>query len=287
MGAGAFSVAAIVLAGASLLITIRHPAVSTGALLFGALAWLTGNILWLTGLSVPELVGWWIAFLVLTVAAERLALSRLMPRRRGSDPLLLFAIGLLLAGAQNGLMTDNGAILFGLALLATTLWLTRHDIAFLNIRRSGQPRFMAICMVAGYGWLTLAGLVLIGLPPGDGGSGYDIALHAILIGFVLSMVFGHALIILPAIAGVRLRYSPLLYAPLLLLHASLLLRFAAGIADWESARLASGLITLLAVAGFAASLAPASRAGHDCAAPPPPLSSEDIDAAETGISRSS
>ena len=60
-----------------------------------------------------------------------------MPQRRGSEALFLFAIGLLAAGAQNGLMTENGAILFGLALLVTTLWLLRHDIARLNVRRSG------------------------------------------------------------------------------------------------------------------------------------------------------
>ena len=63
---------------------------------------------------IPDLVGWWLAFLVLTIAGERLELSRLMPQRRGSEPLFLFAAGLLAAGAQNGLMTGNGAILFGL-----------------------------------------------------------------------------------------------------------------------------------------------------------------------------
>ena len=77
------------------------------------------------GGSVPDLVGWWLAFLVLTIAGERLEFSRLMPQRRGSEALFLFAAGLLAAGAQNGLMTENGAVLFGVALLVTTLWLLR------------------------------------------------------------------------------------------------------------------------------------------------------------------
>lgn len=258
VGAGAYTIAAAVLAGGSLLITMQQPAVFTGALLFGALAWLAGNILWLTGQPVPDLVGWWLAFLILTIAGERLELSRLRPQRRGSEALFLFAIGLLVAGAQNGLTTENGAILFGIALLVTTLWLLRHDIALINVRRAGQTRFMAACMLAGYAWLGFSGVSLIRFPPGESSLGYDIALHAVLIGFVLSMVFGHALIILPAVARVRLLYAPLLYAPLLLLHASVALRAGAGIAGWEAARMASGILTLLAVVGFVASLATTS-----------------------------
>jgi hypothetical protein len=254
VGAGAYAAAAAVLAGGSLLITIQQPAVFTGALLFGALAWLAGNILWMMGQSVPDLVGWWLAFLILTIAGERLELSRLMPQRRGSEALFLFAIGLLVAGAQNGLMTENGAILFGIALLVITLWLLRHDIALLNVRRSGQTRFMAACMLAGYAWLGFAGLSLIGLPPGESSLGYDVALHAVLIGFVLSMVFGHALIILPAVARVRLSYTPVLYAPLFLLHASVILRSGSGVAGWEVGRMASGILTLLALLMFAGSL---------------------------------
>ncbi|WP_262265934.1 hypothetical protein [Microvirga yunnanensis] len=266
-GAGAYVAAAMVLAGTSLLITIQQPAVFTGTLLFGALAWLAGNLLWLLGGSVPDLVGWWLAFLVLTIAGERLELSRLLPQRRGGEALFLFAVGLLAVGAQNGLITENGAVLFGLALLVTTLWLLVHDIARLNIRRSGQTRFMAACMLAGYAWLGLAGAVLMALPPHETAFGYDVALHAILIGFALSVVFGHALIILPAVARIRVRYAPVLYAPLLLLHASVALRMGAGLAGWEAGRMGSGVFTLLALAGFAASLTSASR--NDCKAARP------------------
>jgi hypothetical protein len=236
--------------------------VFTGALLFGALAWLAGNLLWLMGGSVPDLIGWWLAFLILTIAGERLELSRLRPQRRGSEALFLFAVGLLAVGAQNGLMTENGAVLFGLALHVTTLWLLVHDIALLNVRRSGQTRFMAGCLLAGYVWLGLAGVVLVAFPPAASSFGYDAALHAVLIGFVLSMVFGHALIILPAVARIRLRYAPILYVPLILLHASVALRVGAGLASWEAGRRTSGVLTLLALAGFIASLAMASRNGR-------------------------
>lgn len=255
LGAGAYMAAAVGLTGASLLITVQQPAVFTGALLVGSLTWLAGNVLWLMGNPVPDLIGWWLAFLILTIAGERLELSRLMPQRRGSEALFLFAIGLFLAGAQNGLPTGNGAILFGLALLVTTAWLLRHDIARLNICRTGQTRFMAACMLAGYAWLGLAGMELIAFPPDSSTFGYDIALHAVLVGFVLSMVFGHALIILPAVVRARVRYVPALYAPLLLLHASVALRIGAGFAGWDAGRKGSGLLTLLALAAFIACLA--------------------------------
>jgi hypothetical protein len=254
VGAGAFAAAAAVLAGALLLITMQQPAVFTGALLFGALAWLAGNVLWLMGRPVPDLMGWWLAFLVLTIAGARLELSRLIPWRRGGEALFLLAISLLVAGARNGLMTENGAVLFGLALLVTTLWLLRHDIALLNVRRTGQTRFMAACMLAGYAWLGSAGLVLIAFPPGDSSFGYDVALHTILIGFVLSMVFGHALIILPAVARRRLRYASILYLPLALLHLSVVLRVGGGLAGWEAGRKGSGIIVVIALLTFAGTL---------------------------------
>ena len=259
VSAAAYALAAAVLAGGSLLITIRQPAIFTGALLFGALAWLAGNILWLMAHPIPDLVGWWLAFLVLTIAGERLELSRLMPQRRGSEPVFLFAAGLLAAGAQNGLMTGNGAILFGLALLVTSLWLLRHDIALGNVRRTGQTRFMVACMLAGHAWLAVAGLVLIGFSPGDSSFGYDVALHAVLIGFVVSMVFGHTLIILPAVAHLRLRYAPVLYLPLALLHASVALRVGGGLAGWEAGRKGSALLTVVALVAFAGSLIVARR----------------------------
>lgn len=165
-GAGAYALAAAALAAGSLVITIRQPALSTGTLLFGALTWLAGNVLWALGDPIPQVIGWWLAFLVLTIAAERLELSRLRAPKRGGEALFLFALGLLVTGAQNGVMTESGAALSGMALLNMTAWLLRHDIACLNIRRSGQSRFMAACMLAGYAWLAVAGVALIAYPPG-------------------------------------------------------------------------------------------------------------------------
>jgi hypothetical protein len=262
VGAAAYALAAAVLAAGSLLITLRQPAVFTGTLLFGALTWLAGNVLWALGGSIPDLVGWWLSFLVLTIGAERLELSRLTAPKRGSEAIFLFALGVLLTGAQNGLSSRNGAVLFGLALLLMTGWLLRHDIARLNIRRTGQTRFMAACMLAGYVWLAVAGVSLIASSPDGSVFVYDLALHAVLIGFVLSMVFGHALIILPAVARLRVRYAGALYGPLVMLHGSVALRVVSGLAEWDLGRMASGPMTACALAGFGLALFHASKSGR-------------------------
>jgi hypothetical protein len=271
VGAGAYAMAAAALAAGSLLISFRQPAVFTGTLLFGSLTWLAGNLLWTFGAEIPDLIGWWLSFLVLTIGAERLELSRLMAPKRGSEAIFLFAVGVLLTGAQNGLTNHNGAILFGLGLLIVTGWLLRHDIARLNIRRTGQARFMAACMLCGYVWLATAGVSLIAWSPDEHAFGYDVALHAILIGFVLSMVFGHALIILPAVVHVRVQYAGALYAPLVLLHGSVALRVGSGWAGWNLGRMASGPLTACGLAAFGLVLFHASRGRHRLSAEAKPL----------------
>ncbi len=258
-GAWAYVAGAAVLTLASLVAAYRQPAAFTASLTAGAAAWLIGSVGWALGDPVPDLAGWWLAFLVLTIAGERLELSRLMPRSRLSLPLYLLATGTFLAGAGEGLHAARGAGLSGLGLLALTAWLARHDIVRRTIRLGGQARFMAVCMLAGYAWLAVAGLLLLTAPPGRHAFGYDMALHAVLLGFVLSMVFGHALIILPAVVGIQLRFHPVLYVPLAILHGSVALRVASDLFGADAGRMWSGPVTAAAIAGFAACAAWTAR----------------------------
>jgi hypothetical protein len=258
-GAAFYLAASGVLALASLRIVVLQPAPFTAALLAGACAWFVGNLLWLGERAVPEIAGWWLGFLILTIAGERLELSRLLAPRRGSAGWFLLAVGLLLAGAGLGILAPAGALAYGAGLLALVAWLGRHDIAWRNLGLAGQTRFMAACMLAGYAWLGLAGLVLIAMPFTAAAFGYDIVLHAVLIGFVLSMVFGHAPIILPAVARIRVPYAPALYGPLALLHGSVALRVGAGLSEWQVGRQASGLFTLAALLAYAICAALAAR----------------------------
>jgi hypothetical protein len=262
VGATFYLVAAGVLAIVSGLIVRVQPAVFTVALLFGALSWGTGSLLWLAGKDMPSVVGWWIAFLLLTIAGERLEMSRLLPQLRGSQVLFVISVALIVVGAGVGLDGNAGARLFGLGQLACTLWLLRHDIARRNVRTAGAPQYFAVCMLAGYGWLGVAGALMVGIPSSGAAFRYDLMLHAVLIGFVLSMVFGHALIILPAVTRLRISYSSVLYLPLAILHVSLAIRMIGDLGEWNLPRQWSGVATALAIAAFAAALMWSALAGR-------------------------
>lgn len=263
-GVPAFASGAFLLAGMALVVNssavvARQPALFTVVLAVAAACWMGGTLIWIKGAAAAEVAGWWLAFLVLTIAAERLELSRLLSPPRSS--LLTFALAatLIIIGAARGELAGEAAPFSGIGLLASTAWLVKHDIARRTIRFSAQPRFSAACLLAGYFWLGLAGLLLLLVPPGATAFSYDAAVHAIMIGFVMSMIFGHAPIILPAVTGFRVRYSAAAYVPLALLHLSVSSRVAADLFEQIEIRTFSGPTTIAALAGYAATLIIASR----------------------------
>ena len=80
------------------------------------------------------------------------------------------------------------------------------------MRGKGLTRFIAVCLLSGYAWLAVGGAVIVaagGLAPGS--PSYDAALHALALGFVFAMVFGHAPIIFPAVLRVAVPYHPTFY----------------------------------------------------------------------------
>lgn len=258
----AFLAGALVLLAASVVIAFSQPLLFTIVLALGAAALVVGNLLWLMGASVPELVLWWLGFFVLTIAAERLELSRFVAVPAWAEALFGLLVVFVIAGSALTLIEPSGRLLFGFGLLSLALWLWRFDLARTTVRRSGQTRFMAGAMLAGYAWLALSGLLLLADPGATLALGYDMALHMLLIGFVLSMVFGHALIILPAVAGVGLAYHKAFYVPLVLLHLSVIARVVGGLAGLPPLRAASGALTVLALAGFAGLLVWSTRSAR-------------------------
>ena len=176
----------------------RHQALYTAAMLTGVLCWEAGNLLWLAGWPVFRIVLWWIAFLVLTIAAERLEIGRLVRLSRRAEILFIVASAVLLSGDLLSLVAPNpGTRLAGLGMLAISLWLLRFDIARKTIRKKGLPRFAAICLLSGFVWLGISGLLGVLQGAVVAGPRYDAFLHSVLIGFVISMIFGHAPIIFP------------------------------------------------------------------------------------------
>lgn len=236
--------AALTFVGASVAIIGRQLASFTLAMGVGALCWAVGVGLWLSGAAGPALVPWWTAFLVLTIAGERLELSRVLRGERGQVSFGL-AAALLLIGAALGEPRVLGA-----ALVALTAWLVIYDIARRTVRRAGLTRYVAVCLLSGQLWLGVGGALMLalGLPPA--GMTYDAILHALFVGFVFSMIFGHAPIIVPAILGVRVPFHRAFYLPLTLLHLSLGLRVAGDLAVVETPRQLGSALNAAAIVLF-------------------------------------
>jgi hypothetical protein len=99
--------------------------------------------------------------------------------------------------------------------------------------------------------LGIAGLLFLIALPRTTIFSYDAAVHSVAIGFVLSMIFGHAPIILPAVIGLRVRYNAAVYGPLVLLHLSLLMRTTADLFNRVDIRTISGPVTIVAIISYA------------------------------------
>jgi hypothetical protein len=201
---------ALVLAAATFDVFRRQRALFTFTLLAGSLAYAGGCALWALGGAVHEVVSWWLAFLVLTIAGERLELSRLRPPSVVATRVFAAILAVIVVSLIAGHLAAApwGTRVLAAALLALAGWLLKQDIARRTVRGTGVTRFIAVCLLSGYFWLAAGAAVMLAagsLQPGT--AGYDAALHALLLGFVFAMVFGHAPIIFPAVLRVAVPYS--------------------------------------------------------------------------------
>ena len=101
-----------------------------------------------------------------------------------------------------------------------------------------------------------------------GRGGASIA-HAFSIGFVFSAIIAHEPIIAPAVTGLRFAYTPLLYAPLVLLDGALVLRISADLLEDNELRRWTGMIQAVAIVLFlllSAGSVAAGRRHRDAAA---------------------
>jgi hypothetical protein len=244
-----------------------QPSLHNLVLTAAAVCWVVAAGLWLGGWDISKFVPWLAGFLVLTVTGERLELSRMTgTSRRGrllfAAAACLFAVGLLgslAAGpspAAPGDAVPAGVRVTGAGLIALALWLARYDVARRTVRGHGLTRYMAVALLTGYAWLAVGGGLWLGLGQLADGGAFDAELHAIFLGFVMSMVFAHAPVIVPSVLGRPLPFRGYLYAPLVLLHASLILRLAGGdlagstVAwQWGGSLDATAILLFLAMAG--------------------------------------
>jgi hypothetical protein len=229
----------------------RQVALFTVVMTLGALCWVIGQALWLAGQPVHRVAWWWAGFLVLTIVGERLDLSRLQRPTVTSRLGFVGAASVLLVGlGQAALAPDDGRRLVGAGFVALAAWLGAFDIARRTVRGAGLTRFIAAALLSGYAWLAVAGLLLLRWPHVAAGAQYDAILHALFVGFVFPMIFGHAPIIFPAVLGLGIAYRPIFYLPLGLLHASLVLRIVGDVASWLDGRQWGGLVNAVAIVLF-------------------------------------
>jgi len=207
----------------------------------------------LAGLGIPRAVPLWMAFLVLTIAGERLELSRVLEPPRSARIAFGLAAALVLGGAVGSVVASASALrLFGAGLIALTAWLAVHDIARRSVRKPGLAGFIALCLLSSYLWLAVSGLLTLVFEPSAAGPRYDAILHALFLGFVMAMIFGHAPIIFPALLARPMRFLPSFYVHWGLLHATLLVRVIGDLAGAPAAVRWGGLLNVVTLLVFVA-----------------------------------
>ncbi len=243
---GSLGLLAIMLA-----IVRQHNATYTRTLALGALLWLISNIFWILGFGIYEVVLWWAGFLILTIAGERLELARLLKLDQIAQASFVAVVGVFLIGLLVALFDSNAGVrISGAGMIGLALWLLRYDIARRNVRASGLTQFMAWGLLLGYVWLAIGGAFAIVFGNVAAGMPYDALLHAVFLGFVFSMIFAHAPIILPAVLQRAMNFDRFFYAHLALLHLSLILRVAGDLTANITARQWGGMLNVIALLLF-------------------------------------
>ncbi len=215
--------------------------------LTGAFCLLAGNIILYRTNFYPDAVNWWMGFLLFTIVAERLELSRFLALTDFKRNLLWVCVAAVLLSLVWP-FHFNGHYALALSIALTATWLLKYDMARHGIKVKGQHRYSALLLITGYVWLLAMAVLL--LFQNKISFGYDAVLHSFFICFIFSMIFSHAVIILPAITKLAVKlYRPVLYVWFVLLQVSLIVRIIADAATmiWlrKMAGVANGMTILL------------------------------------------
>lgn len=228
------------------------PELYTAVMGLGAVGWLAASLLWIGGAELNALVPFLAAFLVLTIVGERLELARLLRLSSVGRSLFIVATLVFVVGVVASLAEPEvGVRLAGAGALGLGLWLLRYDIARRTVRQHGSVRYIAVCVLLGYAWLGIAGVLWLALGPQVAGFGWDAMLHALFLGYVMSMVLAHELIVVPAVLRIAMPFTYAFYVPLALLETSLAARMAADALQSAAWWQWTGLLNVVAIVLFA------------------------------------
>lgn len=226
----------------------EHGTLPLRLMLVGGTCLTAAAVVWTLGQGMPRVVPWWIAFLALTIGAERLDLLRFQRATRTAATTGLAALALIASGPAVALVAvEVGVRLLAAGLMVGSGWLIVRDHPRRGIRMPGLPRYIAIGLLCAYGWLAFTGIALFAEGLTTGGWHYDAVVHAFFIGVVMSAILAHEPIVAPAILGMPIPFQRALYVPLVLLEGGLVARIAADAFALAAVRPWAGLVQVVAI----------------------------------------
>lgn len=194
-------------------------------MLIGAGCLIIGNAMLIRTQFYPASFPWWMGFLLFTITAERIELSKFLPVSSNAKYLLLsflaaFLLRLLIP------FHGTGKYLSAIAMIGIAIWMLKHDVMRIGLKKEGLTKFSSVALLIANGWLIINGLLLVFMP--EAAYSYDILIHSFFIGYTFAMIFAHGPIILPGVLGITGKpFHPVLYGWLFLVQGSLLVRLVA------------------------------------------------------------
>lgn len=229
---------------------LRRLDAASWVMALGTLAWALGMAVWAAQGDFVMAVLLWAAFPTLVIAGERLELAFSVLPGGGAWWAFLTAVAATLLGP---LLLPwwpvAGPRMAALGWLSLSLWMLRFDTLGRAFKLGGLGRYMSVALWIGYSWLAVAALLLWAWAGGDGAL-WDAALHSLFLGFMFAMIFAHAPVIFPAVAGIQLQWHRGHYVHLYAMSLALLARCAAGALGWVELKRGASMATALVLLIF-------------------------------------
>lgn len=215
--------------------------ISIRLMLVGAACLIIGNAMLFHYKLFPAAFPWWSGFLLFTITAERLELSKFLPVSKGNKKLLYIGLSIFLAGILIP-FHGWGRYFSGLAIIAIAVWMLRFDMIRIGLKKSELTRYSSIALLIANSWLIIHAFIL--MLSADLPYLYDMTVHTFFIGYVFAMIFAHGPIILPGVLGFTAKpYHSILYLWLGIVQGSLAIRVLSDTLLLHDIRRWSGLFT--------------------------------------------
>ena len=157
--------------------------------------------------------------------------------------MLIYIIGIVIP------FHELGGYIVGISLITSAAWLFKFDMAKKSLKGERQIYYSGLVLLFGYGWLVICGLFMI--YGAYWGLLYDAVLHSFFLGFVFSMIFAHAPIILPGVLKMPVNpFNKSLYIWFILIQLSLISRVMTSFIGVSELKFYGALFNGVAILGF-------------------------------------